>query len=176
MKILFFLESELEQVKRTTLLLRNISDVPHLRQSHRRGTRWHPGGTQAALMRHWGGTRAALRRHWGGTRAALRRHSGGTVAALRRHSGGTETKITFVDSSFHSFHSGWWHITSAASSFIPFHFGWWHTNSFVNHTALWRFGLEFDWESGIWSHWNLEQLTSLMQLSSESFRNILMRM
>ena len=33
MKILFFLESELEQVKRRILLLRNISDVRHLRQS-----------------------------------------------------------------------------------------------------------------------------------------------
>ena len=33
MKILIFLESELEQVKRRILLLRNISDVRHLRQS-----------------------------------------------------------------------------------------------------------------------------------------------
>ena len=33
MKILFFLESELEQVKRRTLSLRNISDERNLRQS-----------------------------------------------------------------------------------------------------------------------------------------------
>ena len=33
MKILFFLESELEQVKRRILLLRNICDARHRRQS-----------------------------------------------------------------------------------------------------------------------------------------------
>ena len=41
----------------------NLLEYMNESLGHRRGTRWHPGGTQAALMRHSGGTRAALRRH-----------------------------------------------------------------------------------------------------------------
>ena len=80
---------------------------------HRRGTRWHPGGTQAALMRH----------------------SGGTRAALRRHSGGTETKITFVDSSFNSFHSGWWQMTHV----LPINHALLHIASSKRLFDIWKY-------------------------------------